>query len=150
VAKRAWTAQIAMQTALDLSLPAVPLSVGEARQAVAEVAAETDGSQPGMVEDVRLCVSEAVANVVRHAYDLGQGDVSITVVHANSELTVIVRDDGVGMSGFQREGELGHGLRIIDQLTRRFAITSAPNLGTELRMVFPLEAGAVGLTGSSA
>jgi anti-sigma regulatory factor (Ser/Thr protein kinase) len=139
-----------MQTALDLLLPAVPLSVREARRAVAEVAEETDGCQPGMVDDVRLCVSEAVANVVRHAYGQGHGDVSITVGHMNGELMVVVRDEGVGMSGFQREGELGHGLRIIDQLTRRCTITSAPNLGTELRMVFPLEAGAVGLTGSSA
>jgi anti-sigma regulatory factor (Ser/Thr protein kinase) len=128
-----------MQTALDLSLPAVPASVREARQAVAEIAAQTGGSTR-TIEDVRLCVSEAVANVVRHAYGSEEGALTLSAELATGELTVVVRDEGVGMSGFQREGDLGHGLRIIDELTVRCAITSAPVMGTEVRMVFALDA----------
>jgi hypothetical protein len=45
----------------------------------------------------------------------------------------------VGLGGFQREGDLGYGLRIIEQLTLRCAITSAPNMGTEVLMVFALD-----------
>jgi serine/threonine-protein kinase RsbW len=127
-----------MQTALDLSLPAVPASVRDARQAVADIAAQVGGSTR-MVEDVRLCVSEAVANVVRHAYGGEEGDVTLSAELGTGELLVIVRDGGVGMTGFQREGDLGHGLRIIDELTVRCAIMSAPGMGTELRMVFALD-----------
>lgn len=132
-----------MQTHLEVALPAVPGSVREARDAVAEIAAKA-GAPNGVVENARLCVSEAVANVVRHAYDLDAGDtgakgLSMTVTRDGSELTVVVRDEGVGLTHFKQEGDLGYGLRIIDELTRRFAITSTPNAGTEVLMVFPLE-----------
>ena len=52
---------------LAFSLPVAPESVCDARRAVGEVVSRwTDDD--GVVEDVRLCVSEAVTNVVRHAY----------------------------------------------------------------------------------
>jgi anti-sigma regulatory factor (Ser/Thr protein kinase) len=125
-----------METQLEVSLPAVPMSVRDARETIGEIAAKAGASERA-IEDIRLCVSEAVANVVRHAYR-DQGDVSLTVERENGELTVVVRDDGVGLGGFQREGDLGYGLRIIDELTRRCAISSMPDLGTEVRMVFAL------------
>jgi anti-sigma regulatory factor (Ser/Thr protein kinase) len=109
-----------------------------ARETIAADAARL-GAPSRVIEDVRLCVSEAATNVVRHAYADDKGEIRITLEASEGELTVRVRDDGVGLEGFQREGELGHGLRIIDRLTRRFAVTSAPHAGTELRMVFSLE-----------
>jgi anti-sigma regulatory factor (Ser/Thr protein kinase) len=126
-----------METQLEASLPAVPVSVRDARETVGEIAAKA-GASDRAIEDVRLCVSEAVANVVRHAYR-EHGDVSIMVEREGEELTVVVRDDGVGLGGFQREGDLGYGLRIIDELTRRCAISSMPDMGTEVRMVFALD-----------
>lgn len=126
-----------MQTQLEVSLPAVPVSVRQARDAIAEIAAKA-GATNGAVDDIRLCVSEAVANVVRHAYR-DDGGLTIVAERTGHELTVVVRDEGVGLGGFQREGDLGYGLRIIEELTSRFAITSAPNMGTEVRMVFLLE-----------
>jgi anti-sigma regulatory factor (Ser/Thr protein kinase) len=124
-----------MHTHLHTSMPAVPLSVREAREHVGEIAVSL-GASDVTVEDLRLCVSEAAANVVRHAYGRDEGELDITVERTGDELTVVVRDDGAGLSGFQRDGDLGYGLRIIEQLTRRCAITSAPNMGTEVRMVF--------------
>jgi anti-sigma regulatory factor (Ser/Thr protein kinase) len=126
-----------METQLDFSLPAIPLSVRQSREAVGEVVARL-GLSPPVIDDVRLCVSEAVANVVRHAYGRNVGDLGITVERGDSEVTIAVRDDGIGLSQFQREGDLGYGLRIIEQLTQRCAITSAPGVGTEVRMVFGL------------
>ena len=108
-----------------------------ARETVAEEAARL-GASPGVIDEVRLCVSEATTNVVRHAYTGGKGEIRIVLEARGGQLVVVVRDDGVGLDGFQREGELGHGLRIIDQLTYDFVITSAPHAGTELRMVFSL------------
>jgi anti-sigma regulatory factor (Ser/Thr protein kinase) len=127
-----------MHTHLQVSLPAVPGSVREARDTIGDVAAKA-GAPQRVIDDARLCVSEAVANVVRHAYGLGEGDLSMTVDHTGSELTVVVRDAGVGLAHFKQEGDLGYGLRIIEQLTQRFAITSAPHAGTEVLMVFALE-----------
>jgi anti-sigma regulatory factor (Ser/Thr protein kinase) len=128
-----------MQTELEVSLPAAPVSVREARETIAEIAGRA-GASARKIEDIRLCVSEAVANVVRHAYVRTEGDLTITVERTGPELTVIVRDDGVGLGAFRQDGDLGYGLRIIDELTTRCSITSAPNVGTEIRMVFALEA----------
>jgi len=119
----------------DVSFPAVPSSVRMARETVAEEASRL-GAPATVLDDVRLCVSEATTNVVRHAYAGGKGEIRIAVEARADELVVVVRDAGVGLEGFQREGELGHGLRIIDQLTHELVITSAPHAGTELRMVF--------------
>ena len=127
-----------MHSSLEMSLPAVPVSVREAREAVADTAARF-GSSPPVVDAVRLCVSEAATNVVRHAYVDGNGEIRINVAGTEDELTVVVRDDGVGLTRFHEEGELGHGLRIIEQLALRYSISSAPNHGTELRMVFALD-----------
>ena len=127
-----------MNTQIEVSLPAAPVSVREARDAVAEIAAKA-GAPRRVIEDIRLCVSEAVANVVRHAYRRNDGDLTMTVERDASDLLVVVRDDGVGLNGFQRDGDLGYGLRIIEQLAGRCSITSAPNAGTEVRMVFDLD-----------
>ncbi len=97
------------------------------------------GASPRVVDDVRLCVSEAATNAVRHAYRHGGGELRIRVDARDGAFTVVVRDDGVGLVGFQREGELGHGLRIMERLATRFAIESAPDAGTRVRMVFELE-----------
>ena|SRR5438093_272824 len=123
-----------MVTCLQLSLPAVASTVREVRQAVAEIATEV-GMPEHVVEDARLCVSEAVTNVVRHAY-AGDGSVDVSVERAGGELTVVVRDGGAGLSEFRQDGELGYGLRIIEELTSRLVISSTPNAGTEVRMVF--------------
>ena len=121
----------------DVLLPAVASSVRTARETAAGEASRL-GATPKVIDDVRLCVSEATTNVVRHAYAGGEGEIRILLEERGDELVVVVRDDGVGLEGFQREGELGHGLRIIDQLASEFVVTSAPHAGTELRMVFPL------------
>jgi len=130
-----------MRNSLQVSLPAVPVSVRKAREAVADVAAGL-GSSSSVVDAVRLCVSEAATNVVRHAYLNGAGEIRISVAGTDSELTVVVGDDGVGLTRFHQEGELGYGLRIIEELAQRLSITSAPNHGTELQMVFALDGAA--------
>jgi anti-sigma regulatory factor (Ser/Thr protein kinase) len=123
----------------EVTLPAVPVSVRRVRETVAEIAVGL-GAAPEIVENVRLCVSEAATNVVRHAYGHDGGDLRLDVDGRDGELTVVLQDDGVGLGSFRREGELGHGLRIMERLTNRFAVTSAPNAGTEVRMVFVLDA----------
>ena len=130
-------------TCLDLSLAATPSNVRTARVAVGETAAEHIQSDR-IVDDVRLCVSEAVTNVVRHAYGTKRGAVQVVVERENDELVVAVRDDGMGLTASRRRGKSGgFGLKIIDKIATRHTIASAPKTGTEIRMVFELEAAAL-------
>jgi anti-sigma regulatory factor (Ser/Thr protein kinase) len=128
-----------MTTCVELTLRAVPGSVREARGAVADTFAGY-GAPEHLVEDARLCVSEAVTNAVLHAYGSDGGDVAVRVELDDHALTVVVRDEGRGLGRFREDGELGYGLRIIEQLATHCTITSAPGVGTEVRMVFALGA----------
>ncbi len=95
-----------------------------------------------LAEDVRLCVSEAVTNVVRHAYGRRRGRVDIVVERGDHELTVVVRDTGVGIPPPGRRGESdGFGLKIIDELARENTISRTAQGGTEVAMVFDLPSG---------
>ena len=124
---------------LTLSLPAVPESVRTARMSVGRTAARL-GASDRLVDDIRLCVSEAVSNVVRHAYGTPRGDVDVRVEHDNGDLEVLVRDDGRGMKRERQEARTsgGYGLKIIDSVAAGLTITSAPDAGTEVRMTFSL------------
>jgi len=126
-------------TCLEFSLPAVPASVRKARASVAETVAEF-GASERVVDDVRLCVSEAVSNVVRHAYGSGRGDVDVVVEREDGEFNVVVRDSGkgIGPKSARPKTSGGYGLQIIEKIAERLDITSARDAGTEVRMVFPL------------
>lgn len=126
-------------TCLELSLTATPSSIRRARVAVGEAAAEHIESDR-LVDDVRLCVSEAVTNVVRHAYGTKRGDVAVVVERKGDELVVAVRDEGMGLTASRRRGKpAGFGLKIIEKVASRHTIESAPKTGTEIRMIFALD-----------
>jgi anti-sigma regulatory factor (Ser/Thr protein kinase) len=97
------------------------------------------GADHRLTDDVRLCVSEAVSNVVRHAYaGARRGEAEIVVEREDGELSVVVRDTGKGVTPAKRTKSGGFGLRIIDKLTSAYTFTSKPDAGTEVRMVFPI------------
>ena len=121
---------------LELSLPALPTSARKARVAVAEALAEL-GVEQRVVDDVRLCVSEAVTNAVRHAYSGDVGIVDVTVVDREPGIVVVVRDFGSGvMSSPRSNGSRGFGLAIIDAMTDDCALSSVSGAGTEVSMAF--------------
>jgi serine/threonine-protein kinase RsbW/stage II sporulation protein AB (anti-sigma F factor) len=121
---------------LNLRLPAVPGAASDARRAVHAIAA-------GQVENsyaVALAVSEAVANVVVHAYrNRGQGavpgDVHVTVSVEPHELLVVVADRGVGMTARPDSPGAGLGLPIIATLADRFEVQQL-NGGTRVLLGF--------------
>ena len=126
-------------TCLELVLPAVPVSVRRAREAVGEAVASAGGDHR-LADDVRLCVSEAVSNVVRHAYAGGsRGEAEIVVEREDRTLKVVVRDTGKGATPAKRAKSGGFGLKIIDKLASAYTFTSKPDAGTEVQMVFPLD-----------
>lgn len=125
-------------TCLELALPADSTSVRRAREAVGEAVRKVGGDRR-LADDVRLCVSEAVSNVVRHAYaGVRSGAAEIVVERENNELSVVVRDSGKGATPAKRAKSGGFGLKIIDKLTSAYTFESKPDAGTEVRMVFPI------------
>ena len=132
-----------MATTLDaaLSLPATALGVRAARSAV-DAAIRRLSRDDDLLRDVRLCVSEAVTNVVRHAYDQRSGEsVEVTVQHERNEVTVTVRDRGRGLAAGRPSDTGGYGLEIIDEADDAPRDRTSPGrLGTELAMVFALVA----------
>jgi serine/threonine-protein kinase RsbW/stage II sporulation protein AB (anti-sigma F factor) len=126
-------------TVLALTLPALPASIREARAAVEQAVRPL--AADGLYEDIRLCVSEAATNAVRHAYEQEpeRHSFDVEVEVSGDELTITVRDLGRGIFGRPNRDEPGgYGLAMIERLASRLEITSAIGTGTELSMVFLL------------
>jgi serine/threonine-protein kinase RsbW len=92
--------------------------------------------------DVKLALTEACTNSVRHAYDGGTGAVSIAYELHPDRLVVEVLDNG---AGFERAGvrvdpedelnEGGLGIAIIEALTDELEIGRGSAGGSRLRFV---------------
>jgi len=126
--------------ALDITLLAVPDAASGARRAVHELAT----GQVGDGEAVALAVSEAVTNVVIHAYrdrdpDSKPGEVHVTVTIDGEELLVSVTDDGTGMRPRSDSPGAGLGLPMIAKLADRFEVHHHRS-GTRLLLGFRLAA----------
>jgi len=112
-------------------LPATLDSVATARRAVTRFAADLEVDLDGMV----LAVSEAVANVVAHAYaDDRRGVVELSAAASPLEVTVTVRDHGAGLSADSPDGA-GYGLLIIRRLAQHVELADTRD-GVALTMAF--------------
>ena len=119
--------------------PAIPGSLPIARRAVTALAAE-GGATDEEIDEIRLAVSEALTNVILHAYQDDPGDIHLTVAVAGGELWVLVGDDGGGLRPRSDRSGLGLGLALIAQSCDELTIVKRSGGGTELRMRFRLEA----------
>lgn len=91
------------------------------------------------LEDAELALTEACANVVAHAYPDGAGEVEVTIVVADTDLRLRVRDFGRGMPAADQEaatGRRGHGLVMIDGIAHELEILG--NGGTEVGMTIDM------------
>ncbi len=119
--------------------PARPAAVAAARRDVTQAARE-QGVDPARVADLMLAVSEAVTNVVLHAYREGPpGVVHLEVERAEEGLRVTVADQGAGMRPRPDSPGLGLGLPLIARLTASLEVATGDTGGTRLCMTFPLE-----------
>jgi anti-sigma regulatory factor (Ser/Thr protein kinase) len=123
-----------------LEMPARPEGVGVVRQALTGVA---DGLalESSVLNDAKMAVTEACTNAVVHAYPDGAGRLDIEMYADEVQLTVIVRDQGLGIAGENESGggALGLGIPLIQALTDSCDIAGAPGEGTEVRMGFLYE-----------
>jgi serine/threonine-protein kinase RsbW/stage II sporulation protein AB (anti-sigma F factor) len=118
--------------------PARPEAVAAARREIAE-AARGLGVDPATLADLTLAVSEAVTNVVLHAYRQGpQGDVHLEVHREEAEVRITVSDHGAGMRPRPDSPGLGLGLPLIARLSASLEVATAESGGTRLCMSFPL------------
>jgi serine/threonine-protein kinase RsbW len=124
---------------LNESYPAGVESIQLARDAVAAFAASR-GATKEELDALRLVTSEAVTNVVRHAYDGVPGRIYLTVGISFGDLWIRVRDDGCGPNASSSRPGLGFGLPLIAQLTDDFSIAPRSRGGTEVRIRLTLGA----------
>jgi serine/threonine-protein kinase RsbW len=126
---------------LDLDLPAVPASCPYARHAVREALASVAVDMAA----VELAVSEAVTNVVVHAYrDAGAedepGPVRVSVIVEDDAAWVTVADEGAGMAPRVDSPGLGMGLSLIAGSCDGLEIEQRHD-GTRIHMRFALGTG---------
>jgi anti-sigma regulatory factor (Ser/Thr protein kinase) len=120
------------------SYEADPESVGRARAELARFASRA-GASPTLVDGLRLAVSEAVTNAVRHAYPLRPGEVRVRARLGDDLLEVVVSDDGCGVHGGGADHDgLGFGLSLIWEVSDQTTLASRAGGGTEVRMRFRL------------
>jgi anti-sigma regulatory factor (Ser/Thr protein kinase) len=127
-----------------MAVAAQPASIGAIRHAMARFA-ESVGAEAATIGRVRLAVSEAATNAVRHAYAEGSIDgeirASARVEHeagGPDVLVVSVSDDGPGMRPRPDSPGLGLGLPLIAQVSGSLdIINNRPGATICMRFALP-------------
>ena len=119
-----------------LNLPARPENVAVVRHVLGAFA-EALHLPIEVVQDMRLAVTEACTNVVRHAYDGSDpGALEIILRPRDDALDVIVSDHGRGIGPSRDTGGPGLGLPLIAALVDSLEVQHAPHAGSRLAMSF--------------
>jgi serine/threonine-protein kinase RsbW len=141
------------ETVVRLTFPAKADYLLLARLALAGVARSLPVG-PELLADLKLAVTEACGNAVRHAYGTDGGSVGVAFVVADDRLELIVEDEGAGI-GLQAdetvapwdEGEPGDpadggmGMAIIRAIVDELEVREGENgRGTVVHMTKYLEA----------
>jgi serine/threonine-protein kinase RsbW len=141
------SAPIAAETrSVRLTIPAKPEYITLGRLALTAIA-RLQELPDEVVGDLKLALTEACTNSVRHAYEEGEGSVEILYQLAPGQLAVEVSDEGPGFTPPDRElgrdeddlSEGGLGIAIIRALTDEFALVDGDG-GSRLRFVKYLDA----------
>jgi serine/threonine-protein kinase RsbW len=122
---------------MSWSWPAELPTVSMARHTVIGWLREQGMTDPPLSE-IALLLSEAVTNVVTHAY-VGHpepGTVAVTVTTGDDEILVTVEDRGIGLAPRPDSPGLGYGLAVMVALAHRFEAQTAQDRGTRLRAWF--------------
>jgi len=118
-----------------LSLPARAENVAVVRHVVSAVA-EALELPKAVADDMRLALTEACTNVVRHAYGERAGTLEVLVRQHADRLEVTVADDGRGLGTSPASTGPGLGLPLIAALADSLVIEHAPASGSRLLMHF--------------
>jgi serine/threonine-protein kinase RsbW len=123
------------QCDVRLTMAAHAEQVGLVRQIVGSLATSV-GFSDQLINDVRLAVTEACTNVVRHAYQEAPGQLEVAAWTADSSLTVSVADRGCGLQPRPSQSGGGLGLPLMAALTADLEIEGSGSGGTTVRLSF--------------
>src|SRR6476619_5663000 len=135
-----WGPVPATPSPVRLSLPARARNIAVVRRAL-EAIAEELALPRRLVKDMRLAVTEACTNVVRHAYTGEEADdqsaLRVELRPQPRGMLVVVEDRGRGLGPSPDGGGPGLGLPLIAALTEDLEITSGPGRrGSRVAMSF--------------
>ncbi len=120
---------------ISLTLPSSPEYVLLARLVVAQVG-QLAGFGPEDVYDLKLAVTEAATNVIRHAA-VQSYEVEYRVLPRAVEITVIDAGGGFSVADLTAtpDGHGGFGLAVIRDLVDELVLDSTTGGGTRLKMI---------------
>ena len=125
-----------VDTDVKLTLPARPENVSVIRHVLGAFA-EALRLEDELVEDLRLAVTEACTNVVRHAYPPDQtGPVEISIQPLEEHVSVIVSDYGRGIGTSSDTTGPGLGLPLIAAIADVVELQPVPGGGSRVAMTF--------------
>jgi len=125
-----------------LTIPAKTEYLILARLALAGIARGVPMSETALA-DLKLAVTEACGNAIRHAYDADRGVVRVVYALEPGAIEIRVEDDGGGLPGesavelldFDELAESGMGLAIIRAVVDEFDVQEgSEGAGTLVRM----------------
>jgi serine/threonine-protein kinase RsbW len=119
---------------IRLTLPARPENVAVVRHVLGGLA-EALRLPESLVDDMRLAVTEACTNVVRHAY-ADEGTIDVVMRPRGEALEVVVSDSGRGVGPSPDVDGPGLGLPLIAALTDTLEIHRTLGSGSRLVMRF--------------
>lgn len=129
-------------SAASWAAPALPVCVGPLRARLASFAQAHVGCEAPLA-DLELAASEAITNVVLHAYRdrdrPGTVTAGISTDSTAGRVEVVVTDGGSGMAERPDSPGAGLGLSIIAMVSDQVTIRPGPTgAGTDVRMIFAL------------
>jgi serine/threonine-protein kinase RsbW len=120
---------------LSLSVPARAENVAVVRH-VLDALADALHLPEAVAGDMRLAVTEACTNVVRHAYGGRPGSIDVRVRTTDEALEVSVIDAGRGMGPSSDQAGPGFGLPLIATLADTIDVGAGPGSGSRVMMSF--------------
>ncbi len=123
-----------------LSLPAEGENLALIRKLIEKFVEDTAFKR--RLFEIKVVISEASSNVIRHAYDKKAASSLITVHgHLNPFfLRISVKDTGKGLMSLKKNREYpedgGYGIEVMRKLSDRFMYKAAPGLGTTVDVLF--------------
>jgi serine/threonine-protein kinase RsbW/stage II sporulation protein AB (anti-sigma F factor) len=123
----------------DQVFPARADTLSHVRRRVRELLVGPPAVAVAIAADIQLAVTEALANVVVHAYrDRDDGPVAFDATRANGRLVVSVRDFGCGLLPRADSPGLGMGISLMSALSETLVFERCET-GTHVTMTFALD-----------
>jgi serine/threonine-protein kinase RsbW len=120
---------------IKMRVPATADHLAPMRAAVATFVADHWPAADRDRADIALALTEACANVIRHAYPDGQGDMTILCRIDDGHLALDISDQGTGIHPPSPNPGLGLGLPLMHRLAD--AKVSSNGSGTQIFLRFP-------------